>query len=128
MDTAPADHNPIILAIHDGAVVPNKRVALTVLSHKTGNSVLVGYREDPNRWGGMFGQAAFGEIAADRRVHACTWVAADRRAEYPVDRGCPEGHNKLHVVVITAGKDVTAARPEEGRIDDSDSRHSFMTC
>ena len=103
-----ADHNPNILLMHGEAVVPNKRAVATVVGHRAGNSATVGFREDPNRWGGSFGSIRCGE-------------AADHRVENPVDRGCPEGPTWLHAVVGQAGRDITAAQAEEGRTDDDDS-------
>lgn len=75
-----------------------------------GNSVVVVYREDPNRWGGVSGQTPFGEVAVDCKVHACILVAANHRAKCSVDRGCPKGPSMLHVVVEPTGKDVNVAR------------------
>ena len=116
-----ADHNPNILAMHGEAVVPNKRVATTAVGRRAGNLAMVGFREDPHRLGGGFERTPFGEDAADRRIHACTWVPADHGEENHVDRGCPEGPSWLYAVVGPAGRDGMAAQAEEGRIDDDNS-------
>ena len=82
------DHNPNILAMHSEAVVPNKRAAAMVVGRRVRNSAVVGFREDPNRWGGGFGPIPCGEAvlagdlsACDGYVLRCNCVAADHRVE-----------------------------------------------
>ena len=123
-----ADHNPNILAMHGEAVVPNKRVAVTVVDRRAGNSIVVGYREDPNRWGGGFGHIPCGEAALAGDSSACdgyvlhgNCVAADHKLENLVNRGYPKGSSWLYTVVGPTGRDETIAQAEGGRIDDDDS-------
>ena len=99
-----ANHNSNILAMHGEAVVSNKRAATTVVGHRARNSAVVDYPS-----------------ACDGYVLHANCVAADHRVENPVDCGCPEGPNRLHVVTGPAGRDATAGQAEGVCIDDDDS-------